>query len=260
VAALVRYFGSMLRSTGGPESALHATVPACWNGCDLKGLIWGARTVYSAQAEVLERAENSWSPRYSKLSRSQLRAWDRIGFFRPNYAYEDRHQPYSRIYSFQDVVGLRTIAVLRQQYRISLQQLRKVATELISRGYSHWAEIKLYVVKGQVHFRRPGSADVEGVWDGQLAMVPVIEVIQDVEDRVRDLRQRKEEQRGHVERHKYVVRNASVIAGTRIPTAAIRRFREAGYPIEEIIRQYPSLTREDVEAAIAHEEGLAQSA
>jgi uncharacterized protein (DUF433 family) len=211
-------------------------------------------------ASVLQAFTEDHVIRLTGLSRSQLRAWDRIGFFRPNYAYEDRHQPYSRIYSFQDVVGLRTIAVLRQQYRISLQQLRKVATELIARGFGHWAEIKLYVVKGQVHFRRPGSADVEGVWDGQLAMVPVIEVIQDVEERVRDLRQRKAEQRGHIERHKYVVRNASVIAGTRIPTAAIRRFREAGYSVDEIIRQYPTLAREDVEAAIAHEEGLAQSA
>jgi uncharacterized protein (DUF433 family) len=209
---------------------------------------------------VLKAFSEDHVVRLTGLSRSQLRAWDKIGFFQPDFACEDRHQPYSRIYSFQDVVGLRTIAVLRQQYRISLQQLRKVAQELTARGFGHWAEIKLYVVKGQVHFRRPGSGDVEGVWDGQLAMVPVIEVIQDVEVRVRDLRQRTSEQRGQVERHKYVVRNAAVIAGTRIPTAAIRRFREAGYSVDQIIRQYPTLSKEDVEAAIAHEEGLAQSA
>jgi uncharacterized protein (DUF433 family) len=211
-------------------------------------------------ASVLQAFTEEHVIRLTGLSRSQLRAWDRIGFFKPGYAYEDRHQPYSRIYSFQDVVGLRTIAVLRQRYHVSLQQLRKVATELTARGYGHWAEIKLYVVKGQVHFRRPGSQDVEGVWDGQLAMVPVIDVIQDVEDRVRDLRERKSSQRGHIEQHKFVVRNAPVIAGTRIPTAAIRRFREAGYSVDEILRQYPSLTREDVDAAIAHEEGLARSA
>jgi uncharacterized protein (DUF433 family) len=211
-------------------------------------------------ASVLQAFTEDHVIRLTGLSRSQLRAWDRIGFFKPDYAYEDRHQPYSRIYSFQDVVGLRTIAVLRQRYRISLQQLRKVAIELTARGFGHWAEIKLYVVNGQVHFRRPGSEDVEGVWDGQLAMVPVIDVIQDVEERVRDLRVRKSDQLGQIERHKFVVRNASVIAGTRIPTAAIRRFREAGYSVDQIIRQYPTLTKEDVDAAIAHEEGLARSA
>jgi uncharacterized protein (DUF433 family) len=211
-------------------------------------------------ASVLQAFTEDHVIRLTSLSRSQLRAWDRMGFFRPDYAYEDRHQPYSRIYSFKDVVGLRTIAVLRQQYHVSLQQLRKVATELTARGYGHWAEIKLYVVKGQVHFRRPGSQDVEGVWDGQLAMVPVIEVIHDVEERVRDLRVRKTDQLGQIEQHKFVVRNSPVIAGTRIPTATIRRFREAGYSVEDILRQYPTLTREDVDAAIAHEEGLARSA
>lgn len=198
--------------------------------------------------------------RLTGLSRSQLRAWDRIGFFKPDYAYEDRHQPYSRIYSFQDVVGLRTIAVLRNEHHVSLQHLKKVATTLMDRGFGHWSQIKLYVVKKQVHFRRPGTSDVEGVWDGQLAMVPVIDVIQDVEERVRDLKKRTPNQRGQIERHKFVVRNAPVVAGTRIPTAAIRRFREAGYSIAEILRQYPSLSKEDVKAAIEHEEGLAQSA
>jgi uncharacterized protein (DUF433 family) len=198
--------------------------------------------------------------RLTGLSKGQLRSWDRAGFFAPHFAYEDRHVPYSRLYSFQDVVGLRTIAVLMKDYRISLQELRKVAQELVRRGYAHWAEVKLYVLKRQVHFRRPESEDVEGVWDGQLAMVPVIDVINDLETRVRDLQKRTDGQVGHIERHKHVVRNSTVIAGTRIPTAAIRRFKEAGYTVKQIIRQYPTLTAEDVQAALAHEERLAHSA
>jgi uncharacterized protein (DUF433 family) len=198
--------------------------------------------------------------RLTGLSHGQLRSWDRAGFFQPRYAYQDRHVPYSRVYSFQDVVGLRTIAVLMKEYRISLQKLRKVAQELIRRGYDHWAEVKLYVVKGQVHFRPDLNADsIEGVWDGQLAMVPIIDVINDVEARVQELKKRDASQLGHVERNKYVARNSAVIAGTRIPTAAIRRFKEAGYTVEQIIRQYPALTAEDVQAALVHEEGLAHS-
>jgi uncharacterized protein (DUF433 family) len=197
--------------------------------------------------------------RLTGLTHGQLRSWDRAGFFQPRYAYRDRHVPYSRVYSFQDIVGLRTIAVLMKQYKVSLQKLRKVAEELIRRGYEHWADVRLYVVKGQVHFRPPASIDIEGVWDGQLAMVPVIDVISDVEARVQELKKRDEQQLGHIERNKYVARNSSVIAGTRIPTAAIRRFKEAGYTIEQIMKQYPSLTQEDVQAALAHE-GLARSA
>jgi uncharacterized protein (DUF433 family) len=198
--------------------------------------------------------------RLTGLSSWQLRAWDREGFFTPHYAYEDRRTPYSRIYSFKDVVGLRAIAVLMKDYHVSFQELRKVATELKRRGFDHWADLKLYVVKKQVHFQRPESADVEGVWDGQLALVPIIDVIADVESRIHKIQHRDAGQYGKVEKRKHTLRNASVIAGTRIPTAAIRRFHEAGYSVDQILGQYPTLTEADVNAALEHEQRLAQSA
>jgi uncharacterized protein (DUF433 family) len=198
--------------------------------------------------------------RLTGLSKWQLRSWDRLGFFAPRFAYEDRHVPYSRIYSFKDVVGLRTIAVLMKDYRVSLQELRRAAAELVKRGYGHWADLKLYVLKKQVYFRRPGSKEVEGVWTRELAMLPIIDVIEDMKKRVEELHKRSDNQIGQVEQHKHVVRNAPVIAGTRSPTAAIRRFREAGYSTEQIIRQYPTLTAEDVKGALAYEERLARSA
>jgi uncharacterized protein (DUF433 family) len=193
------------------------------------------------------------------LTRWQLRRWDRLGFFAPQYAYEDRHVPFSRIYSFKDVVGLRTIAVLMKKHGVSLQELRKAAGELVRRGYDHWADLKLYVVRGEVHFQEPESAAVTGIWTGQLAMVPVIDVIDDVNTRVTALQTRDASQIGHVARQRHVTRNASVIAGTRIPTAAIRRFWEAGYAKEQILKQYPTLSPEDVDGALAYEEGLAQT-
>ena len=194
------------------------------------------------------------------LSRGQLRSWDRGSFFKPRYAYEDRRSAYSRVYSFRDIVGLRTIAVLMRDYRISIQGLRKVAAELVRRGFDHWADTKLYVVKKEVHFRPPGTSDVEGTWTGQLAMLPVIDVINDVQARVHELRQRREDQFGKVERKRFVAHNSPVVAGTRIPTATIRRFHEAGYSVEQILAEYPSLKAEDVQAALLYEQGLAQSA
>ena len=68
--------------------------------------------------------------RLTGLSKWQLRSWDRLGFFSPRFAYEDRFAPYSRIYSFKDVVGLRTIAVLMKDHHVSLQELQRVAGEL----------------------------------------------------------------------------------------------------------------------------------
>ena len=130
----------------------------------------------------------------------------------------------------------------------------------MAKGYESWAELELYVVKGEVHFRAPGTDHVEGVSSGQVAMLPIIDVINDVSERVEKLRTRSHDQIGKVEKHRFVARNATVIAGTRIPTATIRRYAEAGYSIKQILREYPTLTKKDVKAALSHEERLAQSA
>ena len=51
---------------------------------------------------------------------------------------------------------------------------------------------------------------------------------------------------GRIAQHRYVSHNAPVVAGTRIPTAAIRRFKEAGYSVGQIIKEYPDLTDHDM--------------
>jgi uncharacterized protein (DUF433 family) len=147
-----------------------------------------------------------------------------------------------------------------REHRVSFQELRKTADELVRRGYEHWADLRLYVIKKKVYFQAPGTNDAEGVFSGQFAMVPIIDVIHDVEVRVEQLRKRDPNKIGQVERHKYIVRNAPVVAGTRIPTATIRRFYEAGYSRDQILQEYPTLTAQDVDAAIAYEHRLARSA
>lgn len=56
-----------------------------------------------------------------------------------------------------------------------------------------------------------------------------------------------------VERRRGVLGSTPVVAGTRIPTAAIWRLREAGYTTDRIFEDYPGLQPGDVEAAIAAE-------
>ena len=198
--------------------------------------------------------------RLTGLTKRQLRAWDRRGFFAPHYAYEDRRAPYSRIYSFRDVVGLRTIAVLLKSHRISLSNLIVAASELNRRGYEHWADVVLHVINREVHFQDRGTGKVEGLQSGQFAMLPIIDVIDDVTTKVEALKRRSDQEIGRIERHRHVMRNAPVIAGTRITVAAIQRYAEAGYSTEQILAEYPTLTRQDVEVAISHSERLAQSA
>ena len=56
---------------------------------------------------------------------------------------------------------------------------------------------------------------------------------------------------GYIERDKFVAQNQYVIAGTRIPVAAIQSFAAANYSTARILQEYPGLSPEDVAAAIA---------
>ena len=83
--------------------------------------------------------------------------------------------------------------------------------------------------------------------------LPLQTVINDTKRDVEKLHQRRPEQVGQVERSRHVAHNAWVVAGTRITTAAIRRYHEAGYTTPAIIKEYPDLTADDIKAALAHE-------
>lgn len=198
--------------------------------------------------------------RLTGLSKRQLSYWDDTGFFSPVYAFENRRSPYSRVYSFRDVVGLRVVSVLRKQHKIPLQYLRAAAKELSQYTKAPWSELTLYVFGKEVLFREPETGQMRGALSKQYVNLPLRTIIEDMTERSNKLRERTAEQFGNVVRHRFIAHNAWVIAGTRIPVAAICRFAEAGYSVDAIIREYPSLTQEDVKAAIKHEAKLAKTA
>ena len=187
--------------------------------------------------------------RVTKLSRSRLTRWDRLGFFSPEYVGDDdRRNPYARVYSFLDLLGLRTLKVLADDYRVPLKELRRTAFELRKRSNRPWSEIPLSVLKRRVVFDL--HTIPKNVVDGQyiLNTVRLDRIAHEVEVEVRRLRERRRCQIGQTEKRKFVMRNASVLAGTRIPVAAIQSFIRAGYGTKAILSQYPTLTTGDVEA------------
>jgi DNA-binding transcriptional MerR regulator len=188
--------------------------------------------------------------RLTGLTNRQLNYWDDTGFFSPQYALDNRRSPYSRIYSFRDVVGLRTISILRKRHGIPLQQLRKVAEELSQYKDAPWSNLVLYVFQKEVHFQEPDTERIRGALSKQYVNLPLRTIIEDVAEKSNRLRERSSEQYGHVARHRYIAHNAWVVAGTRIPVLAIQRFSQAGYSPKEIIREYPLLTEIDVAAAL----------
>lgn len=73
-------------------------------------------------------------------------------------------------------------------------------------------------------------------------------------ERIRELNRRGDDEIGRIVRRRGVVHNQAVIAGTRIPVSTIKEFADAGYTIAEILSEYPSLSENDVEAAVAFED------
>ena len=191
----------------------------------------------------------------------QLGYWDRIGFFSPQYADENR-RAFSRIYSFRDVVGLRTLSLLRNKHGVSLQELQKVGNWLKERYEAPWSSLKFYVWNRRVYFQEPGEHHVvAGRPLGQGAFpIFIREIEQEVENEAKKLRERSPSEIGQVSRNRFIAQNAPILSGTRIPTSAIWSLHEAGYNIEEIIQEYPILTPDDVRVAISHEEAQRRQA
>ncbi len=190
----------------------------------------------------------------SGLTKSQLQYWDKLRFFPPQYAANNRRSPHSRVYSFRDVVGLRTLSLLRNKHNISFQKVRKFAEDLANYDTSLWSKSQVYVFGNELYVGEP-EGDFAANKEGQL--VPIVflrNVIGEVTQGMKALKQRHSNQVGKVTRSRFVARNAATIDGTRIPVATIKRYWAAGFSTSEILAEYPSLTEEDITAAVAYEE------
>jgi DNA-binding transcriptional MerR regulator len=193
--------------------------------------------------------------RLTGLSARQLRYWDDTGFFAPTLVDGHKRRAFGRIYSFRDLVGLRAIALLRNEHRIPLQELRRVGSWLKERHESPWSSLQFALQGRKVVFIDPDAGvPVEPEGAGQEVLSISLEPIANEMRRAADrLRERRSDQIGELSRNRYVVHNAWVVAGTRIPASAIWHFHEAGYSVDAIIDEYPRLTPADVRAAIDFE-------
>ena len=206
-----------------------------------------SHTVIGAFSE--EHAE-----RLTGVSRSQLRKWDRIGLLRPAYGADERGLPYGRVYSFRDLVSLRALNQLRNEMRVPQSHLIEVHKDLSRLSDEPWASSRLQVVGKRVVVVEPGSRRKRMAAGSQMVLdLPLREVIANLRDAIAQLNRRSFEQQGKVVREKFVAQNQPIIAGTRIPVASIKSFAKAGYGVGAIIREYPSLTPADVQAAIEYE-------
>jgi uncharacterized protein (DUF433 family) len=79
--------------------------------------------------------------------------------------------------------------------------------------------------------------------------IPLEIVSGNMSEAVRALRQRGSDVVGKIDRRRGG--QSPVIAGTRISVKSIKAFSDAGYSPAEICKEYPTLTIEDITAAIS---------
>ena len=208
----------------------------------------------NARQNLIAAFSEEHASRLTGVTRNQLRYWDRIKFFVPSFA-DDGWREFGRLYSFRDVVALRVLGTLRNKYGVVLGHLRDVKDRFATIGIESWAGVKLYVLKGNVFWIDPDRKAPEEILSGQ-RVIPVIEldvVLLDAQAQAQSLTLRDPSKIGKIEKTKQVNQSSAVLAGTRIPVRAIKRYHAAGYDVAHIIREYPDLTEEDVAAALAYE-------
>lgn len=190
----------------------------------------------------------------SGLSRSQLASWDRSKFFQPSFSDENRRVSYSRVYTFRDIASLRVLHVLRNESRVKLNELRAVKEKLSHLGDDLWAKTTLYVLNRKVIFDNPENNNREEIITGQgIVNIPLKVVTGQLQKEVKDLKKRDESSIGLISSERGISQNQPTISGTRISVDTIKSFSKAGYSIDKIMKEYPSLNREDIKAALKYE-------
>lgn len=187
--------------------------------------------------------------RVTGLTRRQLQYWDEQGFIAPSLAHgHGRGHP--RLYDFRDLVSLRVAADLRDQWGISLQQIRKVVVHLRTLDYERpLSQLQVFARQGELYFREAGSVRSARQPSQTLTTftIPFEPLIHLLEAAVAELDARK---RGLIETRRGALGSKPLIAGTRIPVATVQRMAAAGLTQRRIREHYPDLTTADIRAAM----------
>jgi len=205
-------------------------------------------------ADIISAFTEDQAASLTGLTVHRLRHWDRTGFFIPSLATEDRRVPYSRIYSFRDLLILQVLKGLRIDGHCSLQHLREVRDKLAHLGDDFWYRTTLYVLNRKVVFEDDGEL-IEPVSRQRVLQIPLRVIRTGMERSVKELSKRAPDDIGKIGRKRNINHNSAVVAGTRISVASIKRLAEDGYSTEKILAEFPSLTAADVIAALDYEKG-----
>lgn len=201
-------------------------------------------------AQVFGAFSEEDATKLSGATQNQLRLWDANGVLRASFSKENRRQPYSRIYSFRDLVSLRVLNVLRNKFGVSGQHLKQVAKKLAHLGDEKWTATTLYVLGKRVVFDDPETQERREVVSEQRVFdIPLKAAISDTLKEIERQNVRRNDEIGHIVQSKFVQGNQEVFEGTRVTVSAVIHYLERGATDALILAEFPDLTNEDIAEA-----------
>lgn len=175
------------------------------------------------------------------------------GIVVPSVAYETDRNPHHYLYDLVDLVGLRTLGMLRDTCRLSLQHLRKAHRSPWEQADRPWSEPRFRVRGKELLYTDPTSSLVVSAdRPGQTAIAIELEpVARSVAEAARAHSRRRPEDIGKTDRRRNIQGNRLLVKGTRVPVESILNLVADGYSPERVVQSCPSLTQADVEGVLA---------
>lgn len=198
--------------------------------------------------------------RLTRITRRQLDYWMRTDLIRADIA-SGAGRGSVRLFTFENLIEIRAAAWLRDQ--LSLQLIRKIVGHLREERDRPLTELQFAVIEKEG--ARSGSQHRDVIvqrtdgdwesWTGQQMLKVRVPIRKFSDELTKAAAKERMQSRkvGHVETRRGALGSAPVLAGTRIPTAAVWRLHEAGYSTQRILENYPGLKPADVTAALKEE-------
>ncbi|HKE52322.1 MAG TPA: DUF433 domain-containing protein [Actinomycetes bacterium] len=182
----------------------------------------------------------------AKITRRKLCYWHEVGLVKPSVSHR-LGRKIVRLYTLDEVLQLRIAGWLRDT--ASLQEIRKIVRR---QGVAYRSPLSTLGFArdddGRIYVQHP-----DGTWEtneprGQMVIEMAIPLDRFRAD-INTATARPARLHGRIEKRRGVLASKPVFAGTRVPVATVQAFLHRGYTTDEILREYPSLTAEDVDAA-----------
>lgn len=200
----------------------------------------------SPEDELLAVPEET-AARLANISVRRLRAWNRHGWATPTVSRDISPRRRVRLYKFGDLIESAVVGELVRR-DAHPRRVGSLVMYLRSQDY-RLDDLRFAVDSGWAYWRRHDHEPWTGGPAHDQTIIPDVLDLRAIRDRVRVEARARLGEPGQIEHARGRRGGRAVFAGTRIPVDAVQEFLEDGATVRRILKAYPELRPEDVEAA-----------